>query len=495
VGNHCRGRSEIDPLPRRRVAHDDIREVALGISRFIHAVREAPRSARSLLFWLLLLPACTQGPTRGPADGGRTPSSVPSTAPSTPSALLPTSTPALAAEIVQLTSIGEAEGTTVMGLLRSHSEFGAEEIALRIWLEDSSGGILEEKLLTPVLPFLPPGGESPFFSFFSVSDAAASARVEVLSYRPTHFEAVSLVVDQLSAAPTSDGGLAVIGRIFNPGPRWAEIQRLVLAASEASGSLLGLSSQEVFPSALAPGAAHPFLARFRQLPSAALFTSHYAASGQDEPPQQTSLTLHQSPRIAFDNQGNPFVLGLLKNSDQVPRWAKWIVVIRLQDEVVGLAALEPWAPLEPGEVRSFAVGEFASLRQRIAQRAWGAGDLAVEAFLDPLLAIAEAPSPILLTVRLQAYESTGSRLFLRGSVLNPGPTAVRMATLIASLQSTEGVLQAAGEMVVAEVLGPGESRDFVLPVWLPRGVDLAFAEHDIRALGLPPCPQAECPAP
>ena len=382
-----------------------------------------------------------------------------------------------------------------MGVLRSHSELGAEEIALRIWLESSSGEILAEKLLTPLLPFLPPGGESPFFSFFSVNDAAAGARVEVLSYRPAHFEAVSLVVDQLSPAPTSDGGVAVFGRLSNPGPRWAEIQRLVLAADEESGSLLGFSSREVFPSVLAPGEARPFLAHFAQVPSSALFTTHYAASGQDQPPQQTSLTLHQPPRIAFDNQGNPFVLGLLKNGDRIQRWAKLIVVIRLQDEVVGLSTLEPRVPLEPGEVRSFAVGEFASLSQRLAHRAWSAGDLAVEAFLDPLLAIAEAPSPILLTVHLKAYESTGSRLFLRGSVQNPGPNAVRTATLIASLQSTEGVLQAAGEMVVAEVLGPGESRDFVLPVWLPRGVDLAFAEHDIRALGLPPCPQTACPAP
>jgi len=152
---------------------------------------------------------------------------------------------------------------------------------------------------------------------------------------------------------------------------------------------------------------------------------------------------------------------------------------------MGIGELElPW-PLAPGESQPFAVLEFPGLETRVSRSGVDPSLLSAESRIDPATAVASSVTPIVLETALTSQETIGATLFLKGSLSNGGPNPVTRPSVMAVVRSTEGDILTAGFVTAADELGPGASLPFVLTLRLPGSVDLAMAEFDVRAAGMP----------
>jgi hypothetical protein len=404
--------------------------------------------------------------------------------PSTPA---PSATPSLATSISDLRLIptnlsGEWR---LVGRLRNDSAFAAQNILLEASLIDAIGRIQARRQVSLPLQTLRTGEDAPFQAFFLDVPSAARATIRVTGYVPGMDESIPVQVYGLDAIPTSDGGLAITGRVRNPGSGPALLQGLaILLRDPASQELLGVAPQTAGATRLQPGAVEPFLAVARGFSQEALLETYVDAVPATDA-DSVPLLLSSLPVISWTDQGKPFVVGEVKNPTPANMTTALNVSLRSGGVLAGLADITFPVPIAPGEIRPFCIEEFAGMEERVRRAGGDAESLALEVRLDAGRTRRVTQMPASLVVRVTGYEDVGSRLILRGEVVNTTEQTMG-AAILASARSTEGKVLTAANLVLGESIQPGGSASFLLTMPWPQGALPAMSEFDVRAFALPP---------
>jgi hypothetical protein len=368
-----------------------------------------------------------------------------------------------------------------LGQVENESEVRAGEVWVQVELVGPSGDVVAVEEVSLAVPHLAPGEAAPFEADFTDVDAAVSARAEVTRYLPSGFQRPQIQVGELSSAPMPDGEASVLGVVENRSGETIEVHEIAIAA-EDDGGMRSVVPASAHRTLLEPGAQSPFMARLPAGLEEAALTLYVDATvaGALQP---SRLELVAPPMLFEDEQGDPLVVGVIRNGSSRLGWASILVTVRAEGELVGVTQLAAPVPLGPGESRPFAAAEFPGMSSRW-QRSDGLEALSLEVWVDPSPP-AEGDLRLLpLEVELRSYEGIGGTLFLRGMVRNPLDRAVRAPTVLAAVRSIEGEPLAAGWQTVVAVLEPDADGEFLLALTLPRGTDLAMSEYDVVALGL-----------
>ncbi len=360
----------------------------------------------------------------------------------------------------------------VLGLVENLSQQPLADLRLRVTLLDVSGRALHTGTASPALPYLPPGERVPFQATLPKTGSPAEAEVQVLEAEPVEasdrLPRVRARLEEIR--PTAEGALALLGTVETDAP--AEALGVVLLGLDGSGQPMALSEPALAPDRLARGRA-PFLALVSPEPVIRWrpFAVALPATGT------TPALVLEPPDLLTDPQGNPFLLGTLRNDDPRPLRPRVTFGLRQGDRWLSVVSFQAAAPLLPGETRPFSASRFPAWPTR--QAVDGVG---VEAWLHAQ----PAPAPIPLSIEMERFEQVGSGLFLGGLVVNTRTSGAEEVAVLATLWGPGGRLWTAGEARVAARLAPGEAAEFLLRLPLPLGVDLRAAEFDLRALGTPP---------
>ena len=417
--------------------------------------------------------------------------SIPSAEPLPPVGLSPTGavtpTPSLATSISDLRLIpANLSGEwRLVGLLRNESAFAAQDVLLEASLVDAIGRVQTRRQVSLPLRSLRTGEAAPFEAFFPDIPPGARATIRVIAYQPGPEESLPVQVFGLDAISTNDGGLAVTGRVRNTGSRPALLQGLAILLRDPSNrELVGVALRTAGVTRLQPGEVEPFLAVARDFSGEAILES-YVDSVRAAESGPSALLLAADPAFSWTDQGKLFVVGELKNPTPANMTTALVVSLRSGGVLAGLAELVFPVPLGPGEIRPFCIDEFPGLEERLRREGGEIESLSLEVRPDPgrTLRVTQVPAP--LDVRLTGYEDVGSRLILRGEVVN-STDLTRGAAILASARSTEGKALTAASLILEGTLKPGESAPFLLTMPWPQGARAAMSEFDVRAFALPP---------
>src|SRR3990170_1782692 len=281
------------------------------------------------------------------------------------------------------------------------------------------------------------------------------------------------VISGLNSVPSENGdGWTVIGLVTNrsdivageggvrvtleaPGGEAIEVSQLAILAADEDGISLALASSSAHRARLEPGAEGPFLAILPAgLDEPSLTPYADATFAPEEPPSR--LTFVSAPVPMEDEQGDPFVVGVIRNGESRPRWASVLVSLQSAGEVVGVAQEFVPIPLGPGESRAFTITGFPRLASGAAPGA-GIEGLSVEAWVDPVRPPDDGLRAVPLALQVRSYEAIAGTLFLQGTLENDSGAVVLSPTVLAAVRSLDGAPLTAGWRLVAESLEAGES--------------------------------------
>ncbi len=405
-----------------------------------------------------------------------------------PTQLAIPATPELIVEIRDLNLVFDPKTGSgdAIGLLGNATEWQVRDVMLRVSITDASGSELATQAVALEQKFLGPGEVSPFRAHFVDGLGAEAAQVQVVGYERASFSRVGLIVEEIERFHAQDGTLAILGRITNPGPRQAAVHRLTFIARDSENQPVGLANLSIGLTSLAPGQSSPFLVEFDDDPPIAESTAYIDALAIAAPPEPP-FSFPVEPRVLSDEQSNRFVLGSLKNEASSPKYVSFLLILRMDDRLVGLSRVDSPLPVAGGEQLAFSVGKFfgPDFSQIASDRP--EADWEIEVLLDTGLSSDAEVVRKELDLSISGAEKIGSSIFLRGQLTNSEEQAVlEKATVLVALRSTEGELVSAGWQVVRETLPAGETAQFVLPLRIPAGIDLPDLEFDLRAFGVLP---------
>jgi hypothetical protein len=339
-----------------------------------------------------------------------------------------------------------------------------------------------QQIVTPLLSHLGPGEISPFLARFTNVRRIASYTSEVLAYQTTSFIRALVKVDTLSISPTADGGLAILGMVTNPGSKPVALENLGLLAADADGKIKALAPLYGGLTMLDSEEQTPFIALMEVDPGEFELFS-YVDAIVTEKPDDPLISIIEPPTILQTEQGTHMVVGSIKNESNQPRWAVLLLVLSLEDEIVAVAPVRMPLPLQPGEIRAYAISDFPGLRSQLQPRTSPIDDMSVEVIVDSLASHSTNRSSTPLALQITHFEPIGSSLFLRGVISNNGEADVEQAMVLVTMYSTTGELITAGWSVLPESLAAGYSAELILPLTLPQGTDPAMSEFDVQAAG------------
>jgi hypothetical protein len=428
----------------------------------------APRAPWWGLIVLLPLAACGPATTPNPSAASPPAAASPSAAASP--------TPTLAAQVGRPLVAAEAGGLQlVQGIITNQADLPVRDLELALEVLGPSGERLAAGRATSLLPWLAPGGAGPYRFTFRADQAATRAEIQLVGYTPADLEPAEVEVGIERTIDTVDGGSRVVGWLDSRRANPVAIDGLVLASFDG-GALDQIGFDLTYLNRLPAGRRVPFEATFLS-PVKAVDLVSYSSARLAEALGPARLTAALEPGLQLDTQGTPFLVGELVNGSDQLRAAETLIAIADGDGLQRVLAFPSSIPLLPGEHRPF-----------------GLARLGLPAGTDPQGLHAQAyvggtgrrtGEPIQLISRVDSFERIGGSAFLRGTVENQQGSAVADPTVFASVRSTEGDLWSAQGMQVSDRLEPGAVAQFVLQLPLPADADLAHAEFDLRALGLP----------
>jgi hypothetical protein len=292
-------------------------------------------------------------------------------------------------------------------------------------------------------------------------------------------------IDDLKTISTIDGGMAVLGLLENPNATFVVIDALGLLAVDSQGDPIDLLPYTAGLSMLGPGERVPFLALSSQDPGEVDFVPYYNATLTREE-RSASSSILGSAEVLITDQGVPFILGTITNENNRPFETSFLIILRIEDEILTITSIKPLLPLRPGESRLYAIADFPGLTAQLAKHESWVEELTAEILVDPYTSRPSNREFVQLDVQINQFEPIGSTLFIKGEIFNPLETAVESATVLAAVRSTAGELLTAGRTHLLEILPGNDSREFVLHLNLPQGADPAMNEYDVQAFGLLP---------
>lgn len=371
----------------------------------------------------------------------------------------------------------------VIGLLKNEEPHGIVDAWVRVSLHKMDGELIAEQLVPLLVKHVSAGAVVPFRAVFADVERANKAEARIASFPPGAFEPGMLAISFAGGSFTAEGRYALLGWISNQGNSAAEIHQLILMALNEENAPQEIVIVRDRLSSIFPAQAIPFLAIFEQIPEPTRllsFIDTIANSGIDPAP----LSLVQPVGVTFDPQGNILVTGTIKNESSHSHWVYGLVVLTLQDEILSVAELHPPSPFGPGETRAFGGMDFPEWASRLAAANGHREDISAEFLFDPL---ASAPTNIQtrpLDFEITGLETTGSMLFLRGTIYNNAQFPISQPSIHAELRSVDNIAHSANWHVLPQRLEPRQSASFLLPLRIPEGINLAMMEVDIRAMGL-----------
>ncbi len=376
-------------------------------------------------------------------------------------------------------------GYYVIGTLENQSQEQIDSISIHISLVDSAEKLVSEQVIQPFLFRLSPKMISPFKAYFPNAVEAASVRADIITYQPIEFEEVTMEINDLKTISTNDGRIAILGLLENPNTTPLVIDALGLLAIDSQGNPVDLFPYTAGLSMLAPGKRVPFLALSSQDPGEVDLVPYYNATLiRDKlliPP-----IISTPPEVLFTQQGAPLILGTITNNANRPFETAFLIILRIENEILTITYIKPLLPLRSGESRPYAITDFPGLKTQLAKHKSLVEELTAEILVDPYASRPSDRNLVQLDVQIIQFEPIGSSLFIKGEIFNPHEMRVEFATVLAAVRSTAGVLLTAGWTHLPEILHGDDSREFVLHLSLPQGADPAMNEYDVQAFGLLP---------
>ncbi|UCF60320.1 MAG: hypothetical protein JSV37_11210 [Anaerolineaceae bacterium] len=379
----------------------------------------------------------------------------------------------------------DIDGCSVIGTLENQSQDQVDSISIHITILDPEGKLLSEQVIQPFLTRLSPKAISPFKATFPNVREAASVNAEILSYQSTEYKEVHMEIGDLQTISTHDGGMAILGLLENPNTTPVMIETFGLLAIDPQGQPIDLLPYTAGLSWLGPGDRVPFLTFSRQDLGQVDFVPYYYATLKRYE-RSAPLTISTPPEVLITEQGAPLILGSISNENNQPYEASFLIILRIEAEVLTVTSVTPFLPLRPGESRPYAVTDFPGLTTQLAKHESWEGELTAEILVDPFASRPSMRNIVQLEVQITQYEPIGSSLFIKGEIYNPQETDIESATVLAAVRSIDGQLLTAGSTHLHEILPGNSSREFMLHLSLPQGADPAMSEYDVQAFGLLP---------
>lgn len=287
-------------------------------------------------------------------------------------------------------------------------------------------------------------------------------------------------------ATTSAGDVLVLGTLTNPSSQTLSVKGLAVFTLDSHGNLASVSSAWTTLPDLAPGQSAPFSADLGDGSKPDLDALNAAGVGlavQGQP--DDSIQVASAPELMHDAQGNPILLTSIRNTGTGPMPAQVLLSLVQGNSIFAVRLYQSPIPLEPAEVRPISMTDFPSLSPSLARGEIALSELTPQAQVDPM-ALSSVVSVAPLDLRVVSYQQIGGALYVRTQITNTRDSAVLSPTVLGGLRATNGTLWSAGELEVADRLGPGQSGEGLLILPLPSGTDPAAGEFDLRAAGVVP---------
>jgi hypothetical protein len=204
----------------------------------------------------------------------------------------------------------------------------------------------------------------------------------------------------------------------------------------------------------------------------------------DTSPPEPDLQFLEPPALQFTDQGVPFFLVSIYNPSSDWVWASGLLILENEDELVGIAPIDPPFPIQPGGIHSFTIQQLWGVSPETLASEEAMRTLNAYTSVEGVATLAADETVSLLELSISQYEALGSIVFLRGVITNPDNTLIRQPTIYATARNEDGLILTAGWVSPAELLEVGEVVDFELSLLLPRDADPAMLEYDVIAFGL-----------
>ncbi|MEA1976366.1 MAG: hypothetical protein U9N80_00530 [Chloroflexota bacterium] len=405
--------------------------------------------------------------------------------PTTATAIPSSPTPAPEIEIIALDLIpGQApDSWQVIGRLINKAEFPLGGISVTVTLIGREGLELD-KATAPAIPAaLLPDEEALFAVDFEGTLAVVDTTAEIYAERIPRIRRVQGEVQKTTWQISPEGDTVILGQITNPGVSQAKLLDLAVLMLDENQEPIGYATLVASTAHIPPRESAPFIAladgEFE--PDDLVFFPDMVVDTSSLEPE---LQFLEPPTLQFTEQGVPFFLGSIYNPSSDWVWASGLLILEDEDELVGIAPINPPLPIQPGGTYSFTIQQFWGISPEILASEEEMHTLDTHASVEGVATLAADETVSLLELSISQYEALGSIVFLRGVITNPGDTLIRQPTIYATARNEEGLILSAGWVSPAELLEVGEASDFELSFLLPREADPARLEYDVIAFGL-----------
>ncbi len=405
--------------------------------------------------------------------------------PTTPTVVPTSPTPAPEIELISLNLIpGQAaDSWQVIGRLINEAEFPLGGIAVTVTLLGVEAGELDKATVRPIPASLLPGEEALFALDFEGTIAVVDTTTEIYAERIPRIRRIQGEIDDTTWQINPEGNTVILGQITNPGISQIKLHDLAVLLLDENQEPIGYANLVASASHIPPRESSPFIALadggFE--PDELVFFQDMVV---DTSPSEPDLQFLEPPALQFTDQGVPFFIGSIHNPSSDWVWASGLLVLENQDELIGIAPINPPLPIRPGGIHSFTIQQFWGISPEILASEDAMLTLNVHALVEGIATLPADETVSLLELSVSQYEALGSIVFLRGVIINPNDTLIREPSIYTTVRNEDGLILSAGWVSPAELLGPGEASDFELSLLLPRGADPAMLEYDVIALGL-----------
>jgi len=370
---------------------------------------------------------------------------------------------------------------TVYGIAENQSEYPLTNIRIKVILQDSL-----EKTVTLstslLLQHLAPGESSPFLTEFTNVTLPASVSAEIIDWSIGTFQRTSLELSEPEFQQDLSDETWVFFTASNPTTSRVCLQSLWSGAFDPEGNLLAVNSQSYGNHVLDAGETRPYIMQFTSMPDEVTYEVFTDSLPCNPAAQDSNIGLDAV--FSYDAQGAPFLTGSIINHDQVPTWTAAVLTLTGNTRVLSIIEIAPPVPLQPGEIFTFTTNSFPSLSLKNLREQLQRGDVEINIELDPARTTAAYEDIARLAVNITSLESSGSKMILKGTLVNNQPQRVFQPSVLFKVTTTDGETITSGWVVTANQAEPDEETLFTLVLPVPEGADLRMSEHDLRAFGI-----------
>ena len=405
--------------------------------------------------------------------------------PTTPTDIPSNPTPAPGIDLLSLNLIPDQtpDSRLVIGRLINKAEFPLGGITVTVTLIGVEGVELDKATVPAVPASLLPDEEALFAIDFEGTLAVVDTTAEIFAERIPRIRRVQGEIQNTTWQINSEGDTVILGQITNPGISQAKLHDLAALMLDEKQEPIGYANLVASTTHIPPRESAPFiaLADGEFDPDDLVFFLDMVV---DTSPPEPDLQFLEPPALQFTDQGMPFFLGSIHNPSSDWVWASGLLILEDEDELVGIAPINPPLPIQPGGIHSFTIQQFWGISPEILASEDAMHTLNAHTSIEGVTTLAADETVSVLELNISQYEALGSIVFLRGVITNPGDTLIRQPSIYATARNEEGLIISAGWISPTELLESGEASDFELSLGLPREADPAMLEYDVIAFGL-----------